>query len=191
MSEEVLRKALQVNAEGCTFPILYSDETNVPAVEKLYGVTREEAEQYVPFGCGEYVLVGQSTGTPNNGVNLLKALEILLHRGYDKFFEVTVEKELPELREYSSFEELYRALFSMMEPTLQRLAVHKFLNYRVAGEEAGYLHLSLLMDDCLKRGKGLLEGGVRYLNAASEVFGIISAADSLTAIKSWCLRKSA
>ncbi len=183
MSEEVLRKALQVNAEGCTFPILYSDETNVPAVEKLYGVTREEAEQYVPFGCGEYVLVGQSTGTPNNGVNLLKALEILLHCGYDKFFEVTVEKELPELREYSSFEELYRALFSMMEPTLQRLAVHKFLNYRVAGEEAGYLHLSLLMDDCLKRGKGLLEGGVRYLNAASEVFGIISAADSLTAIK--------
>ena len=77
----------------------------------------------------------------------------------------------------------------MMEPTLQRLAVHKFLNYRVAGEEAGYLHLSLLMDDCLKRGKGLLEGGVRYLNAASEVFGIISAADSLTAIKKMVFEK--
>ncbi len=183
MSEEVLNKAFQVNAEGCTFPIFYSDETNVPAVEKLYGIPREEAEQYVPFGCGEYVIVGKSTGTPNSGVNLLKALEILLHRGYDKFFEETIETGLPELQQYSTFEELYEALFRMMEPTLQRLAVHKMMNYQVAGEEAGYLHQSLLMDDCLSRGKALLEGGVRYLNAASEVFGIISAADSLTAIK--------
>jgi pyruvate-formate lyase len=49
----------------------------------------------------------------------------------------------------------------------------------VAGDEAPYLHLSLLMDNCLERGKALLDGGVQYLNAASEVFGIISCADSL------------
>ncbi len=183
MSEEVLDKALQVNAEGCTFPILYSDETNVPAVEKLYGVPREEAEQYVPFGCGEYVIVGKSTGTPNSGVNLLKALEILLHCGHDRFFDEKIETGLPALEEYDTFESLYQAMLRMMEPTLQKLAVHKLLNYQVAGEEAAYLHLSLLMDDCLERGKALLEGGVRYLNAASEIFGIISTADSLTAIK--------
>lgn len=183
MSEEVLNKALQVNAEGCTFPIFYSDETNVSAVEKLYDIPRKEAEQYVPFGCGEYVIVGKSVGTPNNGVNMLKALEILLHGGYDRFFDEQVETGLPDLEQYTTFEELYQELFRMMEPTIQKLAVHKFLNYRVAGEEAGYLHLSLLMDDCLERGKALLDGGVKYLNAASEIFGIISAADSLTAIK--------
>ena len=65
-----------VNAEGTTFPIIYSDETNVPAVEKVFGVSHEEAEQYVPFGCGEYVIVGYSVGTPNNGINALKALEV-------------------------------------------------------------------------------------------------------------------
>lgn len=183
MSEEVLNKALQVNAEGCTFPIFYSDETNIPAVEKVYGIPRQEAEQYVPFGCGEYVIVGKSTGTPNNAVNLLKALEILLHCGHDKFFDEKIETGLPTLEEYGAFEDLYQALFRMMEPTIQQLAVHKFLNYQVAGEEAAYLHLSLLMDDCLERGKALLEGGVRYLNASSELYGIMSAADSLTAIK--------
>ncbi len=88
MDETVFRKAMEVNAEGTTFPIIYSDETNVPAVEKVFGVSHEEAEQYVPFGCGEYVMVGYSVGTPNNGINALKALEIALHNGLDFYQNV-------------------------------------------------------------------------------------------------------
>ncbi|MDR0301819.1 MAG: hypothetical protein LBI04_05845 [Treponema sp.] len=183
MDDEVLNKALKLNAAGCSFPIIYSDETNVPAVEQLYDINKEEAEQYVPFGCGEYVIVGKSVGTPNNGVNLLKALEILLHRGYDPFFCEQIETNVPPLNSYQTFEDLYNALFEMIKPTIEKLAWHKYLNYRVAGHEAPYLHLSLLMDNCIERGKALLDGGVKYLNAASEIFGIISCADSLTTIK--------
>lgn len=69
------------------------------------------------------------------------------------------------------------------KPTIDRFAVHKYLNYKIAGENAPYLHLSLLLNDCIARGKATFEGGVRYLNASSEMFGIISCADSLTAIK--------
>lgn len=183
MDEGVYRKALEVNAEGCTFPILYSDETNVPAVQKVYGVTREEAEQYVPFGCGEYVLAGLSTGTPNNGVNLLKALEITLHNGWDAYHHVKCGLETGGLSRFDTFEKLYQAYLEQLRVPVEQLAVHKYLNYQVAGREAPYLHLSLLMHDCLEKGLPLLEGGVRYLNASSEVFGIISCADSLTAIQ--------
>ena len=91
MDETVFRKAMEVNAEGTTFPIIYSDETNVPAVEKVFGVSHEEAEQYVPFGCGEYVMVGYSVGTPNNGINALKALEIALHNGLDFYHTSTIK----------------------------------------------------------------------------------------------------
>lgn len=69
------------------------------------------------------------------------------------------------------------------KPTIDRFAVHKYLNYKIAGENAPYLHLSLLLNDCIARGKATFEGGVRYLNASSEMFGIISCADSLTVIK--------
>lgn len=69
------------------------------------------------------------------------------------------------------------------KPTIDRFAVHKYLIYKIAGENAPYLHLSLLLNDCIARGKATFEGGVRYLNASSEMFGIISCADSLTAIK--------
>lgn len=183
MSEDVFHKAMEVNAEGVTFPIIYSDDTNVPAVQKVYGVSLEEAEQYVPFGCGEYVLVGYSVGTPNNGINALKALEIALHNGLDKYHNVQCGERTGELSCFDTFEKLYSAVLGQLEPSIRRFAVQKYLNYKIAGENAPYLHLSLLLNDCISRGKPVFEGGVRYLNASSEMFGIISCADSLTAIK--------
>lgn len=183
MSEAVFQKAVELIGEGCTFPIIYSDETNIPAVQKFYGVTRKEAERYVPFGCGEYVLEGLSVGTPNNGINLLKALEITLHNGRDAWHNVLCGRQTGEAEDFTSFEQLWNAFELQLKGPVEQLAVHKKLNYEVAGEEAPYLHLSLLMDDCIKCGKPLLSGGVRYLNAASEIFGMISCADSFSAIR--------
>jgi pyruvate-formate lyase len=183
MSQEVLDKALKVNAEGTTFPIIYSDETNIPAVMKVFGVNEAEAEKYLPFGCGEYVLEGLSIGTPNNGINLLKCLEITLQNGYDRYWNMQIGAKTGNAEDFNTFEELWKAFVSQLKPVVMAAAVSKKLNYEVAAEEAGYLHISLLMEDCLERGKGILNGGVRYLNASSEVFGMISAADSFTALK--------
>ena len=43
--------------------------------------------------------------------------------------------------------------------------------------------LSPLYDDCLKRGKALLDGGVRGLDATVELYGLVNVADSLLAIR--------
>lgn len=183
MDEKLYDKALAVNAEGCTFPIIYSDDTNIPAVMKVYGIDEKEAETYLPFGCGEYVLEGLSLGTPNNGINLLKCLEVTLRNGYDKFWEMEVGIQTGEAEAFDTFEKLWDAYDRQLKEVVYKIAIHKGLNYSVAGEQAGYLHISLLMNDCLERGKGILNGGVRYLNASSEIFGMISCADSFSAIK--------
>lgn len=183
MDEALYDKALAINALGCTFPIIYSDDTNIPAVMKVYGVPKEEAEQYLPFGCGEYVLEALSVGTPNNGINLLKALEVALRNGYDPIWNQTVGEITGEAQSLDSFQKLWEAYTGQLKPLVYRTAIHKSLNYSVAAEQAGFLHISLLMNDCLRRGKGILNGGVRYMNASSEIFGLISCADSLTAIQ--------
>lgn len=141
-------------------PIIYSDETNVPAVEKVFGVSHEEAEQYVPFGCGEYVMVGYSVGTPNNGINVLKALEIALHNGLDFYQNVSCGEKTGDPAQFDTFEKLYDAVLAQLKPTIDRFAVHKYLNYKIAGENAPYLHLSLLLNDCIARGKATFEGDV-------------------------------
>ncbi len=45
------------------------------------------------------------------------------------------------------------------------------------------MHLSLLTDDCIKRGMGLHAGGVRYLGGNEEGFGVTNVANSMAAIK--------
>ncbi|MFV0504848.1 MAG: pyruvate formate lyase family protein [Lachnospirales bacterium] len=181
IADKVYTKALEVNMEGCTFPIIYSDDTNVPAVMKAYNVSYEEALNYLPFGCGEYVLEGLSTGTPNNGVNVLKNLELTLGDGYDHYFKTQVG--IKTGRNFKTFDDLYDAFLKQLQPWIEKAAYMKNLNFSVASKECGYLQYSLLLNDCIAKGSDMLNGGARYLNASSEVFGIISCADSLMAIK--------
>ena len=57
------------------------------------------------------------------------------------------------------------------------------LEYRVMGETAPCLYLSMLYDDCIERGKAIFAGGIKYLGGTVETYGNVNTADSLTAIK--------
>ena len=59
----------------------------------------------------------------------------------------------------------------------------QFQSYRIMNEQVSFLFTSILMDDCLERGKALLDGGVRYLGGTCETYGNINTSDSLWAIK--------
>jgi pyruvate-formate lyase len=158
--------ALDLIGSGRTYPMLYNDDVNVPAVQAAFGVARDEAEQYFPFGCGEYVLEHRSLGTPNGVVNLLKALESAIHE-----------------RPWSSFDELETAYRTLVERHLAALAEHEALEYRVMAREASFLLPGLLYDDCVARGQPLLEGGARHLGGTVETYGNVNTADSLCAIR--------
>lgn len=51
--------AYECIASGATYPTLYNDEINIPAVEYAMNVDYKTAQQYVPFGCGEFVIQGK------------------------------------------------------------------------------------------------------------------------------------
>ncbi len=184
MDQAVFDKALQVNAEGCSFPILYSDDTNIASIQKAFNVSMEEAMNYIPAGCGEYVLEGRSVGTPNSSLNLLKALELALHHGKDMYYQIQAGPDTGDVEEFSTFEDLWNAFTAQIDPELKLVAYAEKDCYDIIAENAGCLHLSLLMHDCIEKKKPLLEGGVRYFHGMTEIMGMISAADSLTAIKS-------
>lgn len=183
MNEELFEKALQVNAEGCSFPILYSDDTNIPAVMKVFDVPEEDAESYIPAGCGEYILESRSIGTPNSGINLLKGLELALHHGEDCFYHEIAGPDTGDVEEFITFEDLWNAFTAQIDSELAIVAWAQKECYNLMEENGAFLHLSMLMKDCVKRGKPIFEGGVRYLNGTTEIMGMISAADSLTAIR--------
>lgn len=180
---QLYQDALDALGAGCTFPILYNDAVNIPAVQRAYGVDAQNAQHYLPFGCGEYVLNHRSVGTPSGIINCAKVLELVLNNGVCR---ETGERCCPgygRLTEYPDFAALWQAYDATMTWYLEALAEQQKLEYEHCARAAGYNLASLLMDDCIARGRSLLAGGVQHLGGTMESYGQITAADSLYAIK--------
>jgi pyruvate-formate lyase len=182
MNPQLFSMALDVIAEGNTFPMLYNDDINVPSVAKAFNVSLKEAEQYTPFGCGEYILYHRSFGTPSGLLNLLKALEITIFSGNDP---ITGRKTGIDLSKhsYNSFDDLYAAYCRQINYFIVQLALQEKLEYDIAASEGAFLFLSILYDDCIINGKAIFDGGIRYLGGTLEIYGFTNTADSLTALK--------
>jgi len=183
MNPELFRRGLEVIRKGSTFPMLYNDDVNVPAAAAAFGVSREEAEQVIPYGCGEFVLDHSSVGSPDAALNVLKALDVTLRNGMDGFFKEPRGLALGSLADFNNFKDLQAAFRKQIEFHVSLLARAQATIYRVTGETAAFPLLSLLYDDCVRRGKPLLAGGVRHLGGTLESFGNNSASDALLAIQ--------
>ncbi|MBQ9893741.1 MAG: pyruvate formate-lyase [Bacteroidales bacterium] len=183
--EQVWDEALDALGAGATYPTIYNDDVEVPAV--AYGMRMDQATaaQYVPFGCTEFVIQGESTGTPNICINLLKILTIFMNGGIDPEDGIRKDGGVPikPLSEYRTFDEFYKGYKRLLDFYLDLSAQAQFHSYEVMNRHVGFLFTSLLMKDCIERGKTLLDGGVRYLGGTNETYGNINASDSLTAIK--------
>lgn len=171
MNPDIYEKALQVIGEGTTYPMLYNDDVNIPAVMEGFGLDEETAKKYLPYGCGEYVIYNQSLGTPSGTLNMLYGLNDLIYG------------KKQALLEAKDFEEFYQIYIKDMADYIHWLAVQEKMEYDIAGREAPYLFFSVIYDDCMAKGLPILEGGIRYLGGTLETYGNVNTSDSLTAIK--------
>lgn len=183
MNPGVRKAGLDFLQKGMSYPILYNDEASMNAVKKGMKVDTEEAEAYAFFGCGEYVLDHRSMGTPNDIINLAKALEVTLHGGYDPVGERHHGLDLGFPEDFDTFDKLMAAYKKQAEYFTTIAARHQKLVYDTIRKNGSMLFLSLLTDDCVARGLPAISGGIRYLAGTYETYGNITTADSLTAIK--------
>ncbi|WP_332835101.1 pyruvate formate lyase family protein, partial [Geminisphaera colitermitum] len=169
----LLDAALASIGEGRTFPLLYNDDANIPAVATAFGIPETEAVNYIPYGCGEYVIDHASTGSPNGLINLLHLLHETLH-------PPAPPRTLAEL--YPDFETLWNAWAANVETAVTALARHQKLTHTITAADAPLLLLSHFLDDCAATGKALHNGGIRYEGGTLETYGNINTADALAAI---------
>lgn len=182
---EILDLAYDCIGAGATYPTLYNDEVNVPAV--MYGmrVDRETAEQYVPFGCGEFVIQGQSVGTPNTLLNLVKLLNMTLNNGVDPMDgkKKSGPVAIKNIEDFKTFDDLYDNYKELLDHYFDLSTEAQYYSYELMNKEVSFLFASILMDDCIARGKAILDGGIRYLGGTNETYGNINTSDALYAIK--------
>lgn len=183
--EDIWDAAMDTLGTGATYPTIYNDDVNIPAVAYGMRISEEDARQYVPFGCTEFVIQGKSTGTPNVCMNLLKLLTVFLNGGTDPMDDKRKDGGVPirPLCEYTTFESFYEDYKKLLDHYMDLSISAQMASYEEMNRQVAFLFPSILTDDCLERGKALLDGGVQYLGGTNEIYGLINASDSLWAIK--------
>jgi formate C-acetyltransferase len=177
-----LKHALRVVSKGYGFPSIFNADAVVQ--EQLrQGKTLEDAREGGCSGCVEVGAFGKEAYILTGYFNLVKVLEITLHNGRDPRTGKHIGLETGALGEFGSFEDLFAAY---------RRQLHYFLGVKLRGNqliERMYAEhmpapfLSVLIDDCIKKGRDYNAGGARYNNTFIQMVGLGSITDSLAALK--------
>ena len=185
MDQRVYQKALETIEAGTTYPMLLNDDVNVEAVAHAMNIDLEDAKQYVPFGCGEYVISGKSVGTPNVVTNLLKLLIISVNGGVDPWDNIDKSDDLELLKPeaVTSFDQVFDQYKKVLKHYLHLGTYSQAQSYKVMNGLCSFVMVSLLSDSVLERGRAVLDGGIKYLGGTNEMYGNANAADALVALK--------
>ena len=183
LNPKVYQKALESIAAGTTYPVLYSDDVNIPGIMNIFGLTREEAFEYVPLGCGEYTVNHSHICSPNSCLNLLEVLLTTIRGGIETIEGRQLTPDRGDLTTYQTFDDLWRAYTDNVEFFMKMTVAQVAREYHLIAEECSLNLVTPLYDDCLQRGKALLDGGARGVDASIEVYGLVNVSDSLLAIK--------
>ncbi|MCL2630883.1 MAG: hypothetical protein FWD49_05110 [Firmicutes bacterium] len=184
MDERLFDKALELLSSGLTLPVLYNDNKNVQDASKAFNVSHEVALEYSFLGCGEYLLSHRSIGTPNVIINMAKVLELTLNAGKCILTNEQIGKDFGSLgNQFATYEELWEAYKKQMQYFVENSAKIQESIYKTLNNEVSFLFQSLLMNDCVLRGKAVLDGGIQHLGGTFETYGNITVSDSLYAIK--------
>ena len=177
-----LKHALRVIRKGYGFPSIFNADSVVEE-QIRQGKTLEDARAGGCSGCVEVGAFGKEAYILTGYFNLVKVLELALHSGVDPRSGRRLGLATGSADEFRSFDQLFHAF---------RRQLHHFVEIKVRGNqiiEQMYGRampapfLSVLIDDCIRKGRDYNDGGARYNNTFIQMVGIGSLTDCLAAIK--------
>lgn len=169
MPEAVWAAAIDSIKAGGGSPCLYNEEGYQKALENLFPeIPKEDLLCFAGGGCTETMLAGLSNvGSLDAGINL--AL----------IFEPIMRKVLPEAK---SFEEFYNSYIKECHIQIDRVLDAINASQKLHSENRPHPMRTLLIDDCIEKGKDYNNGGARYSWSIVNLAGLINVIDSMLVI---------
>ena len=178
---EFLIKAAELTRTGIGLPAYYNDEVIIPALQNR-GLSLEDAREYNIIGCVEPQKAGKTDGWHDAAFfNMCRPLELVLSNGMDKGELVGIPTG--DVTEMTTFEEFYDAYKKQMDYFISLLVNADNAIDVAHAERCPLPFLSCMVDDCIKRGISVQEGGAVYNFTGPQGFGIANMADSLYAVR--------
>ena len=173
---EFLIKAAELTRTGIGLPAYYNDEVIIPALISR-GLTLEDARDYNIIGCVEPQKAGKTDGWHDAAFfNMCRPLELVFSNGMDKGYQLG--RRTGEVSEFKTFDDFYNAYKAQMNDMIELLVNADNAIDTAHAERCPLPFLSSMVDDCIKRGKSVQNGGAVYNFTGPQGFGIANMADS-------------
>lgn len=177
-----IHKTLDIVRTGFGQPSVFNTEAIIQELLRQ-GKSIVDARNGGASGCVETGAFGTECYWLTGYFNLVKILEVTLNNGFDPRTGVQVGPKTGDPSEFKTFEEFMLAY---------RDQINYFADIKVRGnnviEKTFAIHLpvpflSLLLEDCIARGKDYNAGGARYNTTYIQGVGLGSITDILTSVK--------
>jgi formate C-acetyltransferase len=180
--EQFLKHACAVIRNGRGQPSIFNADTVVEEMLRQ-GKSIEDARNGGTSGCVETGAFGKEAYILTGYFNLPKVLEITLANGIDPRTGNHIGVATGNPREFSGFSELTDAFRRQLKHFIDIKMRGNNVIERLYAEYMPVPFLSILIDDCVARGRDYNDGGARYNTNYIQGVGIGTVTDSLSSIK--------
>lgn len=180
--DNFLHAATKVIGQGHGYPSVFNPDVYIQEL-LVQGKSLQDAREGGCSGCIEVGAFGKEAYVLTGYLNVPKILEITLNNGVDPVTNKKVSIETGDPRTFINYETLYSAFLKQLNYIVDlKIKVSNYID-RMFAKYAPAPFLSVVIEDCIKKGKDYYDGGPRYNTNYIQCTGLGTVTDSLAAIK--------
>ncbi len=180
--DRFLNAACKVIRQGHGFPSVFNPDVYVQELLRQ-GKTLQDAREGGCSGCIEVGAFGKEAFLLTGYLNVPKILEIALNNGIDPLTGKKAGSETGDPKEFKNFEKLYETFLQQLNFVVdQKMRVSNYIDQMFA-KYAPAPFLSVVIEDCIQKGKDYYNGGPRYNTSYIQCTGLGTVTDSFAVLK--------
>jgi pyruvate formate-lyase/glycerol dehydratase family glycyl radical enzyme len=180
--DEFLKRALKIVRTGFGQPSIFNADEIIQEMLRQ-GKSIVDARSGGASGCVETGAFGKESYILTGYFNLVKILEVTLNNGRDPLTKSMLGLRTGNPAHFRTFKDLFTAYEKQLNRFIDIKIKGNLIIERIYAKYMPAVFLSVLIDDCIARGKDYHNGGARYNTSYIQGVGVGSITDSLTAIK--------
>ncbi|WP_347462524.1 trans-4-hydroxy-L-proline dehydratase [Clostridium sp. DL-VIII] len=180
--QKFLKRACEISRKGWGQPAFYNTEAIIQELLNA-GKSIEDARTGGTSGCVETGAFGNEAYILTGYFNLPKIFELTLNNGYDKVNGKQLGLELGYAEDFNTYEKLFDAYKRQIEYFLDIKIKGSNIIEKIYADNMPVPFLSIITNDCIKKGKDYNAGGARYNTNYIQGVGIGTITDSLASVK--------
>ena len=183
LKDDFLLKCAEVIRSGGGKPAIFCDKYALSTLSH-YGIPLKEARTYTPTGCVEISIPYSSTLFFGGFLSVPKCLELALNNGKDPLTGAQLGPETGDPLNFKDYDQLIKAFKTQLKLSAEWVINTMNTFYTPYPDLVPTPFNSAIINDCIKVGKDINEGGTRHTNLlATFPIGMVTAGNSLTALK--------